>query len=206
MFKEKKWSNRIQLILLFVIFLAPLVGAYYAYMTRDSREYDTVNIGEFYPKPQDLADIQFTLANPFGEKSERTFNNLDSKWYLFVVADQDCGQICEKNIEKIAYVNVVHARYTGRIVSALVHNGIDENRSEQLVNKYGVSTLSTTNQTEFAEWLTPFYQARGENAFDAGRIYMVDPLKKLMMSYPADASPLDIYEDMKLLLKTSRVG
>jgi len=91
-------------------------------------------------------------------------------------------------------------------VSALAHNDIEVSRKEALVSKYGVATLSSINPELFSEWLKPFYESRNQPQFESDRIYLVDPLKKLMMSYPADASPLDIYEDMKRLLKTSRVG
>ncbi len=206
MFKEKKWSNRFQLILLFVIFLAPLVGAYYAFHTRDVGSFETVNKGEFYPKPQDLADVDFTITDNAGNQQQEKFNDFASRWYLVVVADHGCNAVCEANLEKIAYVRVVHARYTGRIISAMVHIGLSAERSQSLISNFGLTGISSQNNDNFQEWLKPFYQARGQNEFDASRIYMIDPLKKLMMSYPSDVSPLDIYEDMKRLLKTSRVG
>ena len=208
MFKEKKWSNRIQLILLFVIFSAPLVGAYIykAYITSGDRVYNTVNKGEFYSRPLDLADISFTISDKEGKLEEKTFNNFDSRWYLLVIADQQCNAVCEANLEKISYVKVVHARYAGRIVSTLVHNGLSVERSKELRDKFGLSVIEAKEREKFQEWLEPFYKGRSQNEFDADRIYMVDPLKKLMMSYPVDVLPLDIYEDMKRLLKTSRVG
>lgn len=206
MFKEKKWSNRIQLILLFIIFLAPLVGAYYAFYTRDHSVHDTVNKGEFYSTPQDLADTGFVMTNNNGESQIKQFNDFDNRWYLMVVANNECNKICESNLEKIAYVRVVHARYTGRIVSTFAHFGLSAERSQQLIDNFGLMGISPQTAEGFQEWLKPFYEARDQSQFDSDRIYMIDPLKKLMMSYPSDVSPLDIYEDMKRLLKTSRVG
>ncbi|HEY8553878.1 MAG TPA: cytochrome C oxidase subunit I, partial [Burkholderiales bacterium] len=40
----------------------------------------------------------------------------------------------------------------------------------------------------------------------ADRLYLVDPLGNLMMSYPADADPRGINKDLKLLLRASQVG
>lgn len=40
----------------------------------------------------------------------------------------------------------------------------------------------------------------------AGRIYIVDPLGNLMMSYAADAKPKGLLEDLKKLLKLSHIG
>jgi len=38
------------------------------------------------------------------------------------------------------------------------------------------------------------------------RIYIVDPLGNLMMSYPADADPSKMRKDLSRLLKVSHVG
>ncbi len=233
MFKEKKWSNRIQLILLFVIFSAPLVGAYayHAYVSNNTNVLVTDNNGEFYPRPQDLADIPFTIsgasiAKVDGSESNEAkdgveapeikknaegfpvlpFNSFDRRWYLIVPADQNCAEVCAANLEKIAYIRVVHARYAGRIISMLAHNGVASERVDELQKQFALTVIESPSRENFQQWLEPFYQGRGKTEFDPSRIYMVDPSKKLMMSYPADATPLDIYDDMKRLLKTSRVG
>jgi hypothetical protein len=46
----------------------------------------------------------------------------------------------------------------------------------------------------------------GANAVGTGRIYVIDPLGNLMMSYAADAKPKGLLEDMKRLLKLSSIG
>jgi hypothetical protein len=46
----------------------------------------------------------------------------------------------------------------------------------------------------------------GVSPEDANRLYLVDPLGNLMMSYPAEAKPKGILEDMKRLLRLSQVG
>jgi hypothetical protein len=39
-----------------------------------------------------------------------------------------------------------------------------------------------------------------------GRVYLVDPLGNLMMSYPADMNPKGMQTDLKKLLKNSWAG
>ena len=202
MFKEKKWSNRIQLILLFVCFLAPIVGAYYAYMTRDSREFNTVNNGQLYAKPQDLENIEFQWSN--GQSQQ--FEDFDKRWYLVVVADGQCDSVCEQNLEKIARVRAMNGKNIARVVSLLVHDGLPNAQSTDLLAKYGIHGLSTNDSEGFKAWLKPFYEARNQGQFEADRIYIIDPLKKLMMSYPSDTDPKGLYQDLKRLLKVSQVG
>jgi hypothetical protein len=205
MFKEKKWSNRIQLIIITLMFLAPLVGAklYYSYLTRDGRTaFNTVNNGEFYTPPQDLANVLFNRSNG----PELNFNEFDKRWYVVVVANGNCSIVCEKSLDKIARVRAMNGKNIGRIVSVLAHTGLSEARSNDLLKKYGVKGISTDNNEDFTAWLTPFYKARKKEKFEADRIYLIDPLKILMMSYPADVAPKGLFKDLKRLLKTSQIG
>jgi hypothetical protein len=41
---------------------------------------------------------------------------------------------------------------------------------------------------------------------EAPRVYLIDPLGNLMMSYAADAKPKGMLEDMKRLLRLSSIG
>jgi cytochrome oxidase Cu insertion factor (SCO1/SenC/PrrC family) len=44
------------------------------------------------------------------------------------------------------------------------------------------------------------------NGGNASRIYLIDPLGNLMMSYAPDAKPKGMLEDMKRLLRLSHIG
>lgn len=204
MFKDKKWSNRIQLILLLVIFSAPLLGAYFykLYLERNGESFKTVNVGELYYQPKDLPDISFTDSSG----NIQSFNSFEKKWYIVVVADKSCDESCEQALNKIARIRAMQGKNLHRIVSLFVHRGLTKERSDWLAKTYTVTGVSPQNPDELEQWLQPFYQARGQASFDSTRIYLIDPLKKLMMSYPADVDPKGIFKDLKRLLKVSQVG
>ena len=48
--------------------------------------------------------------------------------------------------------------------------------------------------------------ARGVPVARAGRIYLVDPLGNLLMSYPARAPDRALLDDLRKLLKLSHIG
>lgn len=199
---QQLWLNRLQLILLFAVFAAPLLGAYYVYSQRGSATFSTVNNGELYAKPQDLADI--TFQSPDGET--QTFNAFEKKWYLLVVAEGQCGAVCEQNLLTIRQLKRMQGKNVARVVSLFVHSGLPADVTADLSAKYSVTTLSPTSNADLQTWLQPFYQARGQQQFDSSRIYIIDPLKKLMMSYPADVEPKGFHKDLKRLLKVSQIG
>jgi len=199
---KRLWLNRLQLILLFAVFAAPLLGAYYVYSQRDSKAFSTVNNGELYSQPQDLSDLPLL----FDGDETKTFNSLEKKWYLIVVADTECDEVCEKNLLTIRQLRRMQGKNVNRIVSLFVHSNLNPTVAKDMSEKYSVTSAAAIDNEAFTKWLRPFYDARGQQQFDRSRIYIADPLKKLMMSYPADVEPKGFYKDLKRLLKVSQIG
>ena len=46
----------------------------------------------------------------------------------------------------------------------------------------------------------------GDLPLNAGRLYLIDPLGNLMMSYPSGTDPVGIIKDLKRLFKYSGIG
>lgn len=198
----KRWLARLQLLALFAIFMAPVVGAYYMYAKRDQLSLKTVNSGQLYRTPQDLAGIDFQLAGG----AEMPFSKFEKKWYLLVIADGACEATCEKNLLTIRQLRRMQGKNVNRVVSILVHRNLSGTIAGDLAAKYSIQQVTPSQPAVFDKWLEVFYGEREENEFDASRIYVVDPLKNLMMSYPSDVDPKAFYKDLKRLLKVSQVG
>jgi hypothetical protein len=54
--------------------------------------------------------------------------------------------------------------------------------------------------------MAPFALDATDKPETAGRIYLIDPLGNLMMSYAPDAPSMGLLEDIKKLLKLSHIG
>ncbi len=69
--------------------------------------------------------------------------------------------------------------------------------------------LQTIDQDPDLPALTARYRnlevAKGRQQMDAGGIYIVDPLGDLILSYPPQASPYDVLNDMKRLVRVSQI-
>jgi hypothetical protein len=52
----------------------------------------------------------------------------------------------------------------------------------------------------------PLVRAFGLDGLEQGRIFVVDPLGNLVMSYPPDADQSRLLEDLERLLEVSRIG
>jgi hypothetical protein len=56
------------------------------------------------------------------------------------------------------------------------------------------------------ELLNKFHLNENDKPLEAHRLYIIDPLGNLMMSYEVDTNPREIYKDLKKLLRGSRIG
>jgi hypothetical protein len=54
--------------------------------------------------------------------------------------------------------------------------------------------------------LDKFRLTSSDNPLEARRIYIIDSLGNLMMSFEPDANPRDIMQDLKKLFRASRIG
>ena len=196
--KDKKqiWWNRLQLIMLLALFSAPIIGAFIWKPT------GYVNHGQLYERPLDLANIEFELKTSDGD-IKQNFADFERKWHLVVVAKNNCGQLCEENLLKIRQLKWMQGKNIGRVNSLFVYQNITDEKVENLKEKYHGIVPATASNIDLERWLWTFSQGK---TFDSSKIYVIDPLGKLMMSYPAGMEPKKIYKDLKRLLKVSQVG
>lgn len=88
--------NRIGLLLIIALFLAPLVAAYVLHAL-DWRPGGTRNYGTLIEPPQDLSGARFVLADgqPLAWKDE------DWSWTVFALAGPGCAQKCLARLDEL---------------------------------------------------------------------------------------------------------
>lgn len=189
----QRTRGRLQLMLLAVIFLGPLALAMYLYYGVDDwRPPGRTNHGTLLEPVITLPETPIeTLA---GETTAADV--LHHHWTMLYVNPNPCGETCRQELIK-----------TRQIRLAL---GAEANRIERLYLCGG--------EPPAADWLRETQPALLAATLDANpslagalpsrepAIYFVDPLGNLMMRFPADADPADIKDDLKKLLKISRIG
>jgi hypothetical protein len=77
--------------------------------------------------------------------------------------------------------------------------------SDLLVNYAGQQVINT-DLIDTNALLDQFRLTSSDNPLEARRIYIIDSLGNLMMSFEPDANPRDIMQDLKKLFRASRIG
>ena len=190
--KERSKGRRSFLILV-AIFFAPLIAAWLMYFgVIDWKPSGIKANGELIQPP-----VLVEVSEPVYLADAQSPSLLREKWTLLLVADR-CTEDCEASLLLMRQVRQSLGRYRDRIGRALVvtQTPNDINRLTE-----AFPGMDIVQSTEIAAQIL---QASDSQA--GARIFLVDPLGNLTMMFDHDSEPRPMYNDLKHLLKISRIG
>lgn len=199
--EEVKKKNRITLIMLGVFFSSPLVLSWFIFNYTDFLEMrGTSNRGELIQPPKQLGDLQ--LIDPFNqERNDSLFN----KWSLVYVSSE-CDEACINSLYTIRQIHIRMDKHSLRVQRVLLITNETVDELKEKLSDYVGQQLINNESVDVNELVKKFKIAESDKPLQANRLYIVDPLGNLMMSYLPDTNPQDIYKDLKKLLRGSRIG
>ena len=196
--------QRAILILLFAVFaLPPLLSWFLFNYTDMGRESDTGGHGTLVVPPKPVPD--WPLVDMAGNtEAER---RVHGKWTLVYLLDGPCQETCLGNLYKMRQLRLATGKYAHRIQRAVLV--VDNNRhaltTGQLLDYPGQLVLFPENM-DAGSLESLFKRGTDDRPFIQERLYLIDPLGNLMMSYAAETAPKGIIKDLTRLLKYSRIG
>ena len=192
------------LLLLFVVFAAPVLLSWFMFNYTDigknppPREY-----GALVVPPRPLPD--WPLVNPLDETNAD--KRLHGKWSLVYLLNEACQEDCRRNLYKMRQLRLATGKYAHRLqrIVLVVNSDKDAIAREQLLDYAGQLVLFPEDG-DAETVMTLFRLSDDDHPFGQRRLYLVDPLGNLMMSYEPATKPELIIKDLNRLLKYSRIG
>lgn len=194
--------SRRQIWLLIGLFFAPLAVAfllYYGLGAGGWRPHGSTNNGDLIQPARPLPQIG--LATPSGQTLSSRF--LQDKWTLVYVGDGRCDERCREALLLTRQTRLALNTDMGRVqrLFLVTAHCCDE---EYLHAEHPDLVIALADDAAGQQLLAVFPE--GSAAGTQGRIYIVDPLGNLMMSYAPQAPRKGLLEDLKKLLKLSHIG
>ena len=198
----KPGRGRRQLILLFTIFVLPVVIAYLLFVSGWHPD-QTRNYGELVKPPRPVGEVSLTGA----DGKAASLEDFRGKWLYIYFGPASCPSVCMSNLYKMRQVRAAQAKEAPRIERVFVVTNPDgmDTLAGRLSEHPGLHWM-TGKQAALAALGRAFELPGSLPLGDSGRIYVVDPLGNFMMSYPSDADPNLMRKDMARLLHVSQVG
>ena len=195
-------NSRAQLWLLIAIFFVPLAIAFVMYYGFSGwKPGGTTNQGDLIDPARPLQTA--TLLSPQDQPIEEDV--FKDKWTLVYIGDGQCDTRCREALTLMRQTRLAlndDASRVRRLFLATAnccdldylnaaHTGLLTARADEASDRELLATFPRYNEVPVEA---------------AGRIYIVDPLGNLMMSYAPDAPQKALLEDLKKLLKLSHIG
>ena len=187
----KRSPARVQLALIALVFFGPLVVAawlYYGGYFADSGERTNhgvllepiINLGELLPD---------SGLHPHNE----------GHWLLLYADDGECADACRSALYTTRQSRTMLGREMDRVVRVFLHGPAAPDRVFIDTEHKGLITLEDASLSGLLEKKRPAdLPARG--------YYLVDPLGNLVMYFRPDIDPSEMVDDIKHLLRLSRIG
>lgn len=201
-----KARSMMPLILILVISLAPVVFALLAYYVPSLglRPEGTNNYGTLIEPQRTMPDsVTLPLTDLDGTPFE--LSSLRGKWLLVTADDAACPESC---VRKLFILRNSHASQ-GKEVERLSRIWFvmdDGTVPEQIMDAYKGTNMLRADPNQLAEFLTPEAQPSNIDGALKAPMWIIDPLGNLMMSFPTGADPLEVRDDIRKLLRISRIG
>jgi cytochrome oxidase Cu insertion factor (SCO1/SenC/PrrC family) len=184
------------LVVLAVLFFAPLGLSFYLYYGRDWHPGGRVNAGVLIEPAKPVPALALSLSG--GGATDPQF--LKGKWTFLHVQQGRCADDCQRRLYDTRQVRTALDRDMNRVQRVFI--GDADCCDMQALHAMHPDLIAIRVGTADDELLALL--PRGEEP--SGRIYLIDPLGNLMMFYAAGANPKGMLEDMKRLLGLSHIG
>lgn len=192
--------RRAQIWILTAVFFAPLLIAFFLYYGLDGwRPTGNTNHGELIDPARPLPQPE--LQSPAGDVVAADF--MHGKWNLVYIGDGQCDTRCREALTLMRQTRLALGDDLTRVQRVFF---VTENCCDRtyLDAEHGGLIAARLDDEAGSDLIEEFLT--DDPVEQSGRIFIVDPLGNLMMSYAPGASPRGLLEDLKKLLTLSHIG
>ncbi len=195
-------ANRFKLLLVAGLFFLPAISATLLYYA-GWRPHTQINHGDLVQPVRSIQDVVLQTL----EGNSLHFSELHGKWLMVYFGSSSCKAACVQNLYKMRQVQIAQGKDADRILRVfVVTDGLALDGLRTTLRDYpGLKVI--TGPADAITSLAKQFELPSGSPLDAlNRVYIVDPMGNLMMSYPKDADPSGMRKDFVRLLKVSQVG
>jgi len=202
--EEQVRKNKITMILLFVMFVAPILSAVYVFNTNTTDSYATKNMGNLISPARELKNIELGYVS---DSKPYKLVEREHQWLMVFIDAGECDDICKRQLVVMRQTRLAQGGEFKRISRLYVMLDKQTENFMKEVKEFhpDMDVVSGTNQ-QLSNITKQFKLDDKLEVGKANRIYLVDPIGNLMMFYEQDVEATDIAKDLKRLLHVSQMG
>lgn len=196
-------KNRRTLIIVLAIFIVPAAFTWLMANLEQFRPTKTKNHGDFIIPIRALQQVALhdDKDNAYG------LAEVKGKWTIIYFGVAECDRICEDILYKTRQSRLAQSVEMKRVKRVYVLlDRLPGASLKKILKEHADLSVVTGDKQALDAILRQFEIADKNPAKTAQRVYIIDPLGNLMMSYPKGFSAKGMIKDLLHLLKASRIG
>ena len=199
--QQSQPSGQLKLWAIILLSAAPIVVAAYMYFGNVWVPAGTTNKGSFIIPPVSSELINVDKIHT----EEPGFQQLDGhrKWIILLLADSVCDQRCERSLYMSRQVNTALGKDANRVGRLLLQTKQDS-KLNSLLGEHPQLIVRQISQNQVEDLIEAV--AMHDLLLDSFDMLLIDPLGNIMMHYKSEQDGKDLLEDLKRLLKVSKIG
>jgi hypothetical protein len=195
--------GRRQLLILAAIFFVPLAVAFWLYYGPSGwRPVGGTNQGDLVDPAVPLPAA--SLAQPYAARTAPEF--LRGKWTIAYLGDGACDERCRQALYLSRQSRIALNKDMGRVQRVFLATGQCCDRAYLQAEHPDLVVAVIGDDAGSRALLAKFPALGGVPAAEAGRLWVVDPLGNLVLSYSEQAPDKALLTDVKKLLRLSHIG
>jgi cytochrome oxidase Cu insertion factor (SCO1/SenC/PrrC family) len=188
---------------IFIICLLPVVAAWWVLKEfQKEGDFATRNYGELITPARPLSDT--TLKALDGK--ELAISELRGKWTLVVLAPSECDERCRTNLYKTRQIRLAVGQDTHRVQRLWLTDEVAPLGKASWLREQHPDLTVVSEGTAKEGFIDQFIVPNISDPLAAQRVYIIDPIGNLVISYPPEEDAEHILKDLKRLLYVSHVG
>jgi cytochrome oxidase Cu insertion factor (SCO1/SenC/PrrC family) len=201
--RDRQRRGRRQLLLLAALFFVPLAVAFWMYYGPSSwRPAGGTNQGDLIDPAVPLPAV--ALARPDGTRTSPDW--LRGKWTVAYLGDGACDERCRQALYLSRQSRIALNKDIDRVQRVFLATGHCCDGAFLQAEHPDVTVGLLGSDADSQALLAKFPPLGGVPAAEAGRLYVIDPLGNLVLSYSDKSPDKALLTDVRKLLRLSHIG
>ncbi|HET7203955.1 MAG TPA: hypothetical protein VFI92_11360 [Steroidobacteraceae bacterium] len=202
--EDVRRQGRRQLLVLAAIFFVPLAVAFWLYYGPSGwRPVGGTNKGDLVDPAVPLPPV--SLAQPDGARTAPEFLGA-GQWTIAYLGDGACDERCRQALYLSRQSRIALNKDMGRVQRVFLATGSCCDRAYLQAEHPDLLVAVIGDDADSQALLAKFPALGGKSAAEAGRLWVIDPLGNLVLSYSEQAPDKALLTDVKKLLRLSHIG
>ena len=200
-----KSRSKVPLVIIFLMSLAPVLGAVLVYFNPQWRPEGSNNYGQLV-QPQRPMPASTDLALTTLDGKPFDLNSLKGKWLLVTADGAACPDSCARKLFILRNSHASQGKNVERLARVWFITD-DAPVPEKVLEAYKGTNMVRVRPEQLQKFLTTMgVQATSPSQALAEPMWIIDPNGNLIMQYPAEAEPEKVRKDISKLVYNSRIG